>query len=134
MNSLNNNNVSTQVIAGVVRKTLESADIRFDEIIDDAKSKEAALLAEFQRREKIINSLVEKVERLQQQNRLFQQELEKTVYAREFLQRADSSASAEATGTAPKAAGNAVAPASGTGQRPAPKKVARKRKVASVTV
>ncbi len=137
MQSLTIKNIGPRVLGGIVKKTLESFDIPFAEIIDDAIAKEAALQAEFQRRENIIGSLATKLEYLQQQNKMILQELENTVQAREFLQRADIAAEERVAVTSQiKNATDAfvadtkpIAP-----PQTVQKKLSRKRKAASPTI
>ena len=88
VHSLKDHNVSARVTAAIVKQTLESVDISFPDIIEDAKLKEAAIQHESARRDDLINNLISKVEFLQNEKRKFNKELEKTIYVREFLQQA----------------------------------------------
>ncbi len=88
VHSLKDHNVSARVIAGIMKKTLESVDINIVDIIDDARLKEAAINTETARQDEMIESLIKKVDALQHEKLRFQKELEKTVYVREFLQQA----------------------------------------------
>lgn len=86
--SLKEHKVSARVIAGIVKKTLESVDIHFSDIIADAKQKESAIHAETQKKDEMIKDLTNRVQALQSEKVDFQKELNKTVYVREFLQQA----------------------------------------------
>lgn len=88
VSSLKDHNVSARVIAGIMKQTLESVDIHFTDIIDDAKQKESAIHAESSKKDEMIRELSRRVEALQMEKVEIQKELNKTVYVREFLQQA----------------------------------------------
>lgn len=88
VSSLKGHRVSAQVIASIVKQTLESVDIHFSDIIADAKLKESAIQAEKSKRDDLIKSLAQQVENLQKEKVEFQKELNKTIFVREFLEQA----------------------------------------------
>jgi len=117
VSSLKEQNVSSRVVAAIIKQTLESVNIHFADIIDDARHKESAINIETSKKDEMIRDLTRKVEMLQNEKVGFQKELERTVYVREFLQQAveDQQAAGNATAKTPPAArkpsGNAVHPA-----------------------
>ncbi len=101
VSSLKGHNVSARVIASIMKQTLESVNIHFKDIIDDARLKESAINTETSRRDEMIKELSRKVEALQSEKIDYQKELERTVYVREFLQQALGEVAAAETAEAP---------------------------------
>lgn len=113
--SLKDSNVSSRVIASIIKQTLESVDIHFKDIIADARLKESSIQTETGKKDEMIKDLTRKVEALQNEKVAFQKELERTVYVREFLQQAveeQQSGEAMARPPAGQNAANPTQPAS----------------------
>lgn len=92
--SFQKHNVSSNVIANIMKQTLESVDIHFDDIINDAKRKESAVQLESEQKDQQIEEATRKCEMLKEEKTKLQQILKETITVREFLLEAmDSGAS-----------------------------------------
>lgn len=118
--SFQKHNISSNVIAGIMKQTLASVEIHFTDIIDDAKRKESAVQSESEKKDKQIEEATRKCEALKEEKTKLQQILKETISVREFLLQAmdnDVQASGErakqtATQTNDKPEQQAVAPIS----------------------
>ena len=95
--SFQKHNISSNVIAGIMKQTLASVEIHFTDIIDDAKRKETAVQSESEKKDKQIEEATRKCEALKEEKTKLQQILKETITVREFLLQAmdKSQASAE---------------------------------------
>jgi len=93
--SFQKHNISSNVIAGIMKQTLASVEIHFTDIIDDAKRKESTVQNESEKKDKQIEEATRKCEALKEEKTKLQQILKETISVREFLLQAmDSSGQA----------------------------------------
>jgi hypothetical protein len=83
--SFQKHNISSNVIAGIMKQTLASVEIHFTDIIDDAKQKETAVQSESEKKDKQIEEATRKCEALKEEKTKLQQILKETISVREFL-------------------------------------------------
>ncbi len=86
--SLQKHKINPKVIAGIMKQTLESVDIRFSEIITDAKRKESSIQHENGQKDKQVEEMKRKFEALKEEKIKLQQDLDETKSVRKFLQQA----------------------------------------------
>jgi len=96
--SFQKHNISSNVIAGIMKQTLASVEIHFTDIIDDAKRKETAVQTESEKKDKQIEEATRKCEALKEEKTKLQEVLKETISVREFLLQAMDSDSGQASG------------------------------------
>ena len=88
VNSLQGHSVKPDVIAGIVKQTLESVNIHFKDIVADAQRKEIEIKQLSKQKEEQIKEINKQMQVLEQEKIKLQQELSQTESVRKFLQQA----------------------------------------------
>lgn len=83
--SLKKHNISSSVIAGIMKQTLESVDIHFKDIIQDAELKESQIDQANKQKDAEIQEINSKLDVLKKDKLKLQEELEQTQSAKQFL-------------------------------------------------
>jgi chromosome segregation ATPase len=90
------------VVVAVVTKTLQSANINVNKIIDDAMNKEASLESEIQRLTTEIDALQTEIANKKEQINVTNAMLEETRKVRELLEKSDNDKQEKTARTSPK--------------------------------
>ncbi len=76
------------LLATIIKRTLESVDVHFSDIVVDAEKKESSIIHETQEIKDEISELTQSVELLKEEQENLESQLEETIAIREFLQEA----------------------------------------------